>query len=746
MLRSDRARHALVVAVAVILGVPGVARAQGGHVGPDEARLDAAKNLARRYEGLDVRWNLEAGTPARLRFAPGAALRGETPAECASRLLDEDLVSLLEPGTRTATSDELTPAVGSALVLRDTRDLGDGRFRVEFEQVSARTPVLDASVSVEVARTASGYEAVAVFAHYLPGVVAGGFSSEVEGALAARFPTYREGALEAKTSWTRVVAPVAGGHRSAFAVVATVKGECVRVLVDAQTGEELGRTSLTCTANVSGYCYEKDPGQTPLAAKPLAGLYVRQGATQVTTDAQGNHNLTGSVTIDTPGLSGPLLHVYVDGQRELAYAGAADAVLNFGDASYHTDEVAAWFHVTSYNAHFQQKYPGSGTAANVRTAVLVNSNFRNAFFSPSRITIEGETFPGYMKMGIFSGRSAARDATVIRHEYTHFLLNGLATLNGTAEAGGINEGLSDYFPCAQLESPLMGPYVNPPRLRTLENTLKWPADSMNGEVHRVGNIFNGALWQARKSAEAGKAGDRFKMDQDVWGGVLRFPRRPTLLDARDAIVQADMASNAGALKAQIEQAFFEHGIGPRPATPPAPPTPGGTPPAANQAPVLGAVTDQDVAVGGTLSVLLTATDPNADPVTIAASTLTGGSIQQMSTLPAQAMWTFKPTAAQLGVARVTFTVTDGMLSSSKTIAVRVLAAGTVPGTPAPATSGTTTPARGGSTVPASTAAKAAGGGGGGGGCELAATGTGDGLAYLPCGLALLALLLRRRSA
>src|SRR5581483_10939707 len=132
MIRYGHVRTAMVVIAA--LGTPVVSYAQDqGHVGPDEARLDAAASLARRHEGTDVRWNLDAGTPARIRFGvAGGALRGETPAECAAHLLDDEVAPLLEPGVRTAPSDELAPAAGPALVVRETRDLGEGRVRVDF--------------------------------------------------------------------------------------------------------------------------------------------------------------------------------------------------------------------------------------------------------------------------------------------------------------------------------------------------------------------------------------------------------------------------------------------------------------------------------------------------------------------------------------------------------------------------------------------------------------------------------------
>src|SRR5581483_11504454 len=141
----------------------------------------------------------------------------------------------------------------------------------------------------------------------------------------------------------------------------------------------------------------------------------------------------------------------------------------------------------------------------------------------------------------------------------------------------------------------------------------------------------------------------------------------------------------------------------------------------------------------------TATDPNGDPVTIAASNVPNGSIQQLSTMPAQALWSFTPTASQVGTIRVTFTGSDGVLSTSQTIAVTVIAAGSTPGSTAPTSSGTTS--GGGATTPGSTASAAkAGGSSSAGGCELIASGDRSALVYLPWGLALLLVVLRRRAA
>src|SRR5262249_33173292 len=95
-------------------------------------------------------------------------------------------------------------------------------------------------------------------------------------------------------------------HR-AFAVQATLGTPpfAWRILVDASTGEELARSQVSSEASAPGLAYELDPGETPRAPKPLAGLYVFQGGNQVTTDASGNHSLAGTVTLDQA-LSGPL--------------------------------------------------------------------------------------------------------------------------------------------------------------------------------------------------------------------------------------------------------------------------------------------------------------------------------------------------------------------------------------------------------------------------------------------------------
>ncbi|MFZ8417747.1 hypothetical protein ACO1L7_14820, partial [Staphylococcus aureus] len=50
-----------------------------------------------------------------------------------------------------------------------------------------------------------------------------------------------------------------------------------------------------------------------------------------------------------PGLAGPQLHVFVDGQTEIAYTGPASFTLGFSASDYHSHEVSAWWNAITFN-------------------------------------------------------------------------------------------------------------------------------------------------------------------------------------------------------------------------------------------------------------------------------------------------------------------------------------------------------------------------------------------------------------
>ncbi len=662
--------------------------------GPDVERVQVAESLA-RSQGARVAWDFTNGTASRFALAePDAALAAATPEEAARRLLEGDAGRLLESGA------------ARALVLRGARYLGFERVRVDFEEVAGAATVLDSFVQVEVVRSGDGWAPVGFAAHYTPSVprVAG------------------SGAFVVRTS--------AGAFRSADVRMERDGADVSRVVTDALTGAELARTRLDGCAQATGLAWDPNPGAGAQSSYALPFLYVFQSGASVTTDANGAFSLTGATSLDQ-GLSGPYVHVF-PGATGAAPAtagatGSPDVILAFGPTDPRADEVACFHHAMEYRAYMKRVYPAIGAAADARFAFhILEPAPMIGQYAPGPSTYGGETFTGEIHLGSVGANACDRDATVVRHEYTHGFIQGLAFLGGTAEAKGINEGLADYFPCVEQESPRVGPWANPPYFRDLSQKFIWPRDNLQNEPHRIGNIFAGALWEARTRAEAAKPGDRLAVDQAVFQGLLRMGSQPSLYEGRLAITAGDQAANGGRLTTLLEQCFFEHGIGPAPS-------------GVNQPPVLAPLSDQTVVAGQTLTVSVSATDPDGDPLTLAASTVAGGSFASVA-----ALGTFTFASTQTGTFSVTFTASDGSLSDTKTIRIVVTASGGAAGVSGGSGSGGGT-APGASSGPSSVPFSG-GGGGGGGGCALAAPGGAGPAALLPALLAVgLVLAARARN-
>jgi uncharacterized protein (TIGR03437 family) len=586
------------------------------------------------------------------------------------------------------------PGRGLALAPVRSLELGGNAVVVDFEASVDGTPVLDSTVKVELRHDGPGsFVPVRIWGPLHPDLdVEGAVSSAVESSIADRYPALSASGLRVAAEARLVVAPVAaGGYRRAFVVIAHPSlGESRRDVIDAGTGAVLDSREAACAGGATCLTYTRNPIDTPRTLETLNGLTVDQGTTSVVTAGDGSFPLSGTVTLDK-GMSGPLVralpakldnplafmgaHLILAPELLLTYSGAADFTLESapGDESTsHQDEVSAFFAATSYNAYVRATYPLFVAPAEKRFAFCLWGGTAN--FVAGSAVFDGDTYAGYINLGTIlvtptDPRPLARDVTIVRHEYTHGLFMSIVpNLPYGGDGNSLNEFLADYFPCAQLEDPRWGEYGGPVFFRDLSGTIQkliYPQDagtpsSPSGEPHRIGNIVGQAVWEARTAAEARTAGARLAIDQAVLEGVVRFPPAPTLAQAREAIIAADLAINAGANGTILAAAFYDHGIGD------APPV--------NAPPSIAVAASGTVVAGEALTVSVVSVSQNGSPVTLAASSPSLAlSFQSTTGTTARATLTGTPGVSSVGSHTVTITATAGTARTQSSFTILVTA-------------------------------------------------------------------------
>lgn len=162
----------------------------------------------------------------------------------------------------------------------------------------------------------------------------------------------------------------------------------------------------------------------------------------------------------------------------------------------------------------------------------------------------------------------AYSGMTIFHEYAHLvterLVNGpnrTSCLVGT-HSGALNEGWADYFASSFFDEPVFGAYAaqDPEkgfrRSSLADSTLTYSDLGNEGfEVHNDGEIWSATLWDLREAL------GQETTDQLVVKGLKMTPCDPTMIDARDAIYEADRARNQGENIRQLQELFAARGMG-----------------------------------------------------------------------------------------------------------------------------------------------------------------------------------------
>ena len=163
-------------------------------------------------------------------------------------------------------------------------------------------------------------------------------------------------------------------------------------------------------------------------------------------------------------------------------------------------------------------------------------------------------------------RDSSVDGDVVFHEYGHgisnrLIGNGSTALSGT-QSGAMVEGWSDYWAITINNDGAVGEYVtnNPAGIRRAAYTVPAAAvhDSyadLGAGVHADGEVWAATLWDLRTQLGATIT------DRIVLNGMKFTPTRPSYLNARDGIIQADQNLNGGANRCTIWTVFARHGMG-----------------------------------------------------------------------------------------------------------------------------------------------------------------------------------------
>jgi hypothetical protein len=271
------------------------------------------------------------------------------------------------------------------------------------------------------------------------------------------------------------------------------------------------------------------------------------------------------------------------------------------------------------SGNYQNNNFGRGGLGNdaINAQAQDGSGNNNANFTP---TDDGE--PGRIQMYLWPRPSPDRDgdldAEIIIHEFAHGLsgrlVGGGVGISGL-QAQGMGEGWSDFYALTLLsqasdslggnyalgayavlqlqdalgatfasdgdnyyfgirrypystnlsKSPLTFKDIDPTQINShpgIPRSPLWDGSDAN-EVHNQGEVWCAVLWDARANLinKYGYATGNQRILQLVTDGMKLCPPNPNFLQARDAILQADVALTAGADKNELWAAFSKRGMG-----------------------------------------------------------------------------------------------------------------------------------------------------------------------------------------
>ncbi len=274
--------------------------------------------------------------------------------------------------------------------------------------------------------------------------------------------------------------------------------------VDSQTGDLIRASNeiygadvvgtVDARALVTGACFN-----SPLDVVALPHLRVRvSGGSASHTDATGAFVIGSSATEPVTviaSLDGRWVNVNNSGNTDLQLSATATPgvpvplrFLPVGASELDLAQVNAYVHTTAIHDFVRQvaSVPGIDRALTCRVNLMDTCN---AFYSTNMIS--------FFRSG--GGCSNSASASVIAHEYGHFLDDQ----TGGIENAALSEGNGDVLSLLYTGDPCEWRCIRPSRsdLCARDNAVGrvWPAAECGGEPHCVGQTFAGYAWDAREA-------------------------------------------------------------------------------------------------------------------------------------------------------------------------------------------------------------------------------------------------------
>ncbi len=361
--------------------------------------------------------------------------------------------------------------------------------------------------------------------------------------------------------------------RLAQAVIVSPPSDRFEVFVDAASGEPLARRSqlhrATATLHFNVQSTHAGTGGTRMDY-PASSASIKLDGVAAQTGADGGFSLAGASAQLVVGVAGQFVDVLdatgLGLQFTQTFTANAGSVITVDQRA---DEIAdaqlsAYVHVNLVKDWARKVTGGSLPWIDDKLVVNVNQpSTCNAYYDGA---MKNLNFFQAGAAGTVNCQNTALVADVIHHEFGH-AFHDHAIIPGAGEFdAAVSEGVGDYVAATMSNDPRMGrgffsDFPDTP-MRELDDRDRVLPDDVERDVHEIGIIFSGAMWDLRKALSASNGADGVLVaDRLLYQGLRRITdMASTYLEILAADDDDGDLTNGTPHGCAIAAAFGAHGL------------------------------------------------------------------------------------------------------------------------------------------------------------------------------------------